>query len=1193
MRGSSLFKPYLLLGLIGLLLCSCNNTTPEHSKITPVLEAPSAPISKQFEEGLNKGLDLNFNSFSLNIPGKEGKGDNTLSLADEGHGYVRLDGLSLHQLTFGMAATLSYNNQVERSFGLSLEDDEIFVGLSWPGENNGIRLKSKLEPSQVEAITSQDSSTRGIEYYEYGLFDYFLYSLFDAWNLPAISLTSPKHGGITIDGDKIKASFDQIEEIEPGYFRYDLPLGEKTLSFGLIANSSAVLSGIDFPLKGESPYQSEDGLEISFSASISPATTIKNLTPEDPESYVEISSSIDLIKDVGDYVSSKRFGIDASFNIYHHEEAVEGSSTAFSRDAVTENATLSLSADASFEGGTFEKVFGEAALSMNGNQEKVSLLLQEETEDTKAYIALNESVMKASTGMSTLSSLATTLKEALGMEGVQNDTIKNLIAGVVASMDSITNAIDAVTGSAIYDVIDSGQYHTAVEAISALRVSQNKLLVTVDLDKLNGTGFQAKMVGKVSATLDATDSSTSLLSIDLDQVGIVTTNSPNLTFTLDGLLTLRPFSNTKIDALDLSSYQEMAHLPSWDEYIAEAAGTKESPNTQIQANISGYISKKGSDNHSNIRQSVSSWDGTKNLNEQGMLFNGSLGFDLYNKIGTGKVIFTDRKENYINDHTLAIDVTGAPLEASSDEEETNWTNGDFSGNDTNAGGMMLFSYSSMNTIQAKNGYNTSTNRNYSPTDPTNKNGLNGRFSIHSMNGVLDALTELLTSTDPRFKRLTSAFTDLKTKTTFGAVMKGQYLEVVSSGILSSVDINNVTNVDTFVLKPSLIKENIPTSLRITYGEDHIVEGNVKKGLPKYIELYMPSLSSSEGSEIYVKIELTKTSLSRASDFNWGENPSISSFTSYSCLKQLIDFLLGTITLGVTNSSTLTTYHISGNVVLSIVGIKTTITINLVVYLDGTEIKMVGAIYTPKITLVNDGNTYVNLFYENDGDNQTGGDLFFRRYVHESNTITSDDLSESYKRVTGDNFMDNILKWLLNYILGMKSSLTSNLDDISSDRALHGEDIVKGITSSGNTTNPSWRLTIGMEGLTGTSILTDFVINISGKTATYSGYSKKSLYSASGSFGLSLIGIQAATASFNLSISNIASSGAYTNAWTSSSHKVNMYSYSKYTTGSWIFKTTHYNINSNAMTASNAMYNSTYGKTNSNSHYKNTGYSVTP
>ena len=54
----------------------------------------------------------------------------------------------------------------------------------------------------------------------------------------------------------------------------------------------------------------------------------------------------------------------------------------------------------------------------------------------------------------------------------------------------------------------------------------------------------------------------------------------------------------------------------------------------------------------------------------------------------------------------------------------------------------------------------------------------------------------------------------------------------------------------------------------------------------------------------------------------------------------------------------------------------------------------------------------------------------------------------------------------------------------------------------------------------------------------------------------------------------------------------MYSYSSYTSGLFV-KHTHYNINSNAMTASNAMYNSTYGKTNSNSHYKNTGYSVTP
>ena len=980
-----------LLSLVGLVFSGCATVAsplPE-IKAEQTYVRNDTPIRAQVSNLIEDGLALDLDSFQINIPSKQGA-DNLIDLSHS-QAHFRLDAPSLHGIVLSLAASGTYNGAADPlHFNLDLPgDDTIYLALGLPqrqGKQRGFRFKSDL--AIVDAPEGMDEGTRGITYFEYGALDHFLYSSLEALGI-SFSL-STSEGGIAFDGAAIKDSLAQMEAVGSDRFIWNLPLGEATLPLGLVA-SSGTLRRIEFPADGGT-YTFENGIECSFSATIRPDENHVFSAPNEAESYVEISDSLELVKGIGRYVKSKSFGFDGEFTIAHAEGSITGDDTHFAREGFSEEATLSFTGDADFSVSPYQDAAFSLSLSQGSDSENLALHLREEEGETRAYLNLND-ILKAKTNVSTVSSFATSLKNALGDETIRNETIMALLSGLLSTADSIQQALDAIQGTGLYSSIKDGHYEESLEIIKEISHDQNSIRVQIDLAPI-------AMSGNVTITLSS--AADSLLSIALDQVGIATSEEPTLNLAITGTLAIRDFL---APALETDQYVEMEHLPAWEEELSAIAETD-----QLTADIEGYVLQLGTTAVAN--QTVHGFSGNRLAREQGFLFSGNLGFDLAEKKGTGKATFTDRKENFLNDHNLKLDVTGPEIEDTvlSDEAKRN---NDYTGNDTPNGGMMLFEYDSKNSATTKSAYSKA-------TEPKH-DSLKGRFSVHSLDTILGIVTDLMSSDDVRFDRLTSLFSDLTTKSTIGALLGGKYLQVLASGILSSVSIDNLQNIDTFVLKPGLIKEGYPLTLRITYEDDAILESGVHQGKPKILEVLSRPENSAEGTEIYAKITLTGTNLESA-DFNWGASPNLNDFRSYSSLAHLLDYLLGTITLGSTDTNPLTTYHLSGRIPLKILTKTYNIELEIFIYLHGTNVKIIGSVHTPEIkpiglVSVTNADTYVNLFYESNGEDKEG-DLFLTRRHVEDHDLSNDKKTEEFRRVRGKDFSANLLDWLLGFILNV-------------------------------------------------------------------------------------------------------------------------------------------------------------------------------
>ena len=1093
-----------------LLSCSPNKVgaLPEENEDIEPLE-----IGYQLRDAVTGGLSLDIDQLSLKIPGKiEGKDNNVL--IENGSINLRIDEPSIHGINASIDLPLDYNG-LKREANLTLKNESLYFSLSWPNDG-GIKFKTNVTAYDE---SEEDELTRGIVYYEYGSLDYFVYSVLESFDIKEISLKGGDGEKLAFDFEEFREATNHMVSLSEHYFRLDLPLGEDTLSFGLGSNEKGILNHVDFPLDNEnnlSSFSFNDGFEISLSADINPSESPSFTLPYEEEDYLVLGDSLALVKEIGNKISHKKFGISANLDITHIEEEVIGDDTHFARDEIEEDGHLDLSANVDLST-SYNDVTGEVDFSSNGNDEYLALHIEEEEGEGKAYINLNN-ILKAKTNIKTLSNFASSTGDALSDESIQNDTIMKVLSGFLVSLGSLSEAIDAIKESVVYTDINEGHYEGLISMVTSLTHANNEIYATLDLSKANGRG-------KAYVTLSSNN--LDLLSVTFESAGIVSSSSPKLSLILDGTLEVMDYEET---AFDKTGYTELEHLPGLEDTINDIA-----ENDQLSISLSGYFAKKGETAVTSY--TLPSYNGNKTLDRQGFSFSGSLGFDLAEKIGTGKATITDHKEHFFQDHNLKVDVTGP-------SNETDSALKDYQGNEGDTG-YMLVEYNSKN-----NSSKSAEKR----TEPEG-NPLKGRFSINSLNDVLDTVASLLSSTDPRFKRLTNSFSSLTSRTVLGALIDGRYLEVLASGFLLSANINNATRTDTFVIKQGVIHDDYPLNLRLKFAENYTdSEGIDRVGKLETIEVYANSVKS-DGNEIYVKIDFDSTDFSvNPPDYNWiGSSYSLNDFISFSSLSHLVSFLLGTITLGVTDESYLTTYHLNASIPLKILTKTYNIDIDAFIYLDGAHIKLAANVTIPEIKPVGivdvvSENTYTNIYYETNGDDSSG-ELYMERIRIQKNTLTSDKTYSDKVRVKGSDFSDNLLDWLLKYILNMGSIITDNLSgDSSSKQSIHGEDLIQSFSTSGSFENPVWNLSISMKALTHVSMFENLDLTINGKTVTYSSngknYSKESLYSASGSLALKIIGISAASATLSLSIKNITSIGKYENAWNSSSHKLTMFTGTK-------------------------------------------------
>ena len=1133
------------LGLTcGVMAFSCSpmptlGMAEEENPIQPdSLEAKA--ISHCLSTKLSEGLKLSFSTLELSIPSNDENHPNLIRL-DGAEAAVRLRTASLHGLDFKLDAPVDYNGLV-RQANVSLFQDNLYFSLdasSDPNATYDVKYTANLTSYDEGGI---DETTKGISYFEYGELDYFVYTMLSTLGISSIEMDWHGQEEGAVDFDAIKEALDHVSEVDGTRFRADIPVGEETLPIGFVHDEDYVLTGVEFPIRQSgvpSSYEFSNGLSVSLVASLGDGSNEGFLPPYDVASYTKIVDSLSLFRTISHYADTRKFGIDASFSLLHSEDEVIGDDTHFAHDAVEERATLSLTSNLDFSASFIDGLNADIVFAEQGGSSCHYGVYTRESEEkgTLFYLDFNE-VMKVYTPIDVGSALISSLVDALSDESIQNEGIKKLLSSLLASGEGILKAIDVVKGSAFGKNIEGGHYEAILASVVEFEVGENSIRIVVDLS-------QAGLEGNVTVLLNGTSETARLASISFDHVGAKADNDSKTTLYIDGELDILPYEETTFNE---SEYTELTHLPGWDEEIKAIA-----QDDQLSVSIEGYALKLGTT--SAITKKASNY----NRKEQGFTFSGSLSFDLKNRLGTGNMVFTDRKESYVNDHSLKIDVTGPEGENDSDLNDMKGT-----GNQN----AMYFEYDSSNVTETSG---SSAYRSENRTEPSN-GSLKGRFSIHSLDGILQVVEDLSNTTDVRFERLTSLVSKLSAETLLTKVMAGQYFALLADGLLESVDIGS--NKTTIVVKPGLIQQN--TGLTLILGYDT----NLK---PTTIEVYMTLEGEENDTEVYAKITLGEATFS---GFQFSSH-SNSEFNDYSSIKTLAQFGIDTIMLGMTDDTknSYTTYNLTGSVVLTLLALyKPTVNINATIYLKGTHVMIFGAIHAPHVLVAIPDETCTNFFFETSGNDSNGGTFYFCRHVHESYgflNLQSRDAVD-YRKVTGQNFLDHILDWICGYMLNLGSTIMEKItgsDTSSADESMHGEDIIKSFSvTNASLTAPSWQMKIGLDALAHTSILSDLTATITGIQAHYAEgnkqYTKNALYSLVAETSI-LAGVL--KANINLHMGNInADSGAYSDAWTG----MDAYFYTKYDAT----KTTG--------TAKN-IWNGSNGKTNANSNYTGASWYTAP
>ena len=1103
-----------------------------------VAMATPSSFGLQVKSAIDEGLSLDFAEAKINIPGKAQGSANLISL-DGASLQIKLDELSLHGLNARLDAPIEYNG-LKRELSIVLSQDQLYFSLDASQDENAnyeFAYKASLDSYDLGEI---DETTRGISYYEYGQLDYVLSEILIAMGIDSFSLSPSGMGSkILFDWDQILDSLEDLEEIDNHRFLWNLPVGEEVFPIGLVHEGDYVFSGVEFPLQTHpNDWASlRSGTQIRLKCTVKSAS-FDNILPREESDYISLADSLGLWKRLASFASKKSFGVDVSFVLSHGEDEVLGDESHFAHAAVNEECALNLSADCDFRDGLLGAAHVEASMSQSGGESKSLLLHTEEGihEDGIDFFLNVNDILKVQTNSLIASALYESLIDALSDPTIQNDSIRETFSSLLSTANAITKAIDAFRDTSLVRHLNEGVYQDLLSPIVNIETSDNQIVLTIDLSA-------ASLEGTATVILSGISASAPLAQVTLNHVGICSDNDTRTRFYLNGSLSLVDYRKHSID---VSSYKALDHLPEWTEEIRSIARRD-----QLQVQIEGYMLTLGT--ACNVVSQNASYG--YHRNEQGFTFNGSIAFDLAQKLGTGKMVFTDRKESYVNDHSLTIDFTGEKEESDSDLNDMKGT-----GNHN----AMFFEYHSRN-VTAASGSSAFDSENRK--DPDNKNGLRGRFSVHSLSGVLEVISDLTSSDDPRFARLVNLVGSLQAKTLLSNALDGEYFELLTSKILSQVDIEE--NRTTIVVAPGVIQPHQGATLTIGYDED---------GLPSTIEISMV-LEGDSNKEIYAKITLGSTSFDT---FPFAfEDHNESSFQDYSSLKTLLEFGLGTITLGVTDTSRLTTYHLGGTAEIKVIGITTTVSVDAWIYLDGAAVKVIAAINMENNIAVN-GDTSTNIFYETDGSD-TAGTLYINRQVKRNNP--------EHRKVDGADFMDHLMEWMLKYILNFKDIITNAITNSDgSKKALHGEDIVEKLqVSSASLQNPSWDFSINLGALAGTSMLNSLTGTIYGKTATYSSagksYAKKTLYRLHGETSL-LAGAISATLDFT--VQNISSSGQYSDAWNNSG--AFLYYYAKDTI--LFVPVENYKLSKRNGSAE-SLWNGSYGKTSANSSYVNASKYVAP
>ncbi len=1087
--GPASFVRYGAL-LLSLALSSCAGSSPSSASNQKEEESSSQTqtaigakaLADNVRNSFASGFTLSLNEAVLTAGEK-----NVFDLAG-GSLSFSLKGLSLHDLSFSLSAPVSYNGLGQRKIEASLVDDQLYFALSCPQEKQDpyeVRYQvSTAAYTYEEGGESHDSITGGIFQYEFGRLDWIIDDILQILSSYAFS-PSPKTSveKTSFDWGAISSSLDEIREISAGsgYFLWKLPIGEHIYSIGLKSDESYSLSGIDFPAKGVEGASGDlpGGFSLTLSADfLSGGTSI--LPPEGKDSYLELDNSIDLWERIATYAGKSAFSL-SSFHeedgvrknglvLTHKEEEVPDTDVAIGHPAIDEKAVFEVSGQADFQGGRINDLSALASFQGEKESKYIQARFLDGNPDQQIYMDVN-GIFKAKTSKTTADALWSAFANLLGDPSISNKYLTTLLSAA----NSISSAIDSIKESQVGKDIVEGHYEHILDTITKLECRDNRIYANLDLTKAGSSG-------SLELTLSGTDLALAEITFKGFTIGY---------FGIEGTLQVSDYVSSSGD-FDPTSYAEMDHLPSLSDQLEDLFQSH-----SLEAKFKGYLLDKGTTAVSEDTR-FASLGGKSPLTEEGFAFEGRFAFNLEEKTAMGQGVFLDRKKDYLNEHAISIQIDG--------DEDSN--------------GNMLFGYSSKND-KKNSGADGYKDLNYGNITEPSSDPMYGRFTISSLNSLLNCLGGLLNSSDSRFTRFTDAKDTIAT-TLIAKLAQGQIAPLLTEKILlSATKTGDVLDV---VVSKSLLGSASDVSLRIVFGESGLSLLRVQVDLGEK-ELFL-QLETAVPKSPFSKEDLA------VADLKNNESKAV----DYSSLPTLVDYALGSATLGEDENGQ-STYHLSGKANIKALSSLFSLDVNFsfFVALTGAEVKIIGVISVPMVIGVNTkelfgGTRYVEMYYHTSGNDQDG--TFFFHRVHD-NAISDD--TEDYAKVKASDFSANLLNWLCGYVLGLSSTIMDKITSSSAEEetpsSLHGEEFVTSYVYQSQDQGAQWDLALNLSSLT--SVLYGPIkASIQGKEITANGAKAKTLTSLSASLGIvkGLFGKAVFDLSLNASLANV-STGVYVPVWT--------------------------------------------------------------
>ena len=362
-----------------------------------------------------------------------------------------------------------------------------------------------------------------------------------------------------------------------------------------------------------------------------------------------------------------------------------------------------------------------------------------------------------------------------------------------------------------------------------------------------------------------------------------------------------------------------------------------------------------------------------------------------------------------------------------------------------------------------------------------RDSLKGRFTLKTFEDIINVVMKLINCPDTRFTKFLQPIIDkIMGSILVQAITNKDYLELTKSSLLKSVKQINNTSVE-IVLSKELLMDFVPTDLVLRINFKY--NSNNEKCLDSLEIVDLNAL----GKTINVKISLDEYVAGKENPVDLSDT---SKFLDFSDIAVLLEFGI--------NTTELTYFHLTGDVRLKfdlfnlpkwlsmLIPSLITLKLDFHIYVNGATTKVYGKMANNPIPTI-DGPSELVFEPSNSEDDLIGGRFhIFRR---ENNLLKSD--MEYYYASDSDNFVDNIIPYLLGDFLGLDSAIVKMVGDLDLSSKEELDPKYENIfTSTGFQYDPAkiqWKTGISIEAFLEKDTIAPVEATITGKYVDGMGY----------------------------------------------------------------------------------------------------------